>query len=156
MASIGKLLSTKIGDFIIGVIQKRIGFKIEPYFFAPAGVDAVPLPNDKMLIDKKDGTGVHVIIGSLMISKGAKEGELILYSRDSAGSVKSKAYLNQSGEIVLNDGSDYAVAHTDLNIALATFTTALNVALASKLDGAGSSPGLSIDISGAKVDKVRL
>ena len=58
--------------------------------------------------------------------------------------------------IKVNNGIDYAVKHTALNTALQTFITALNLALASKLDGSGAPGVLTLNISTAKVDKVML
>lgn len=156
MGSISKLISTKIGDYVIGTISKRIGYNLEMPFFSPAGMDSVPLPDDKQFIEKKDGTGNFVILGSLMISQGAKAGEMIIYSRDSNGAVKGKVYVNNAGEIVLNDGVDYAVTHTQLQTALTAYANSVNLSLAAKLDGGGTTGTTSVDISSSKVEKVRL
>ena len=139
MGFIGKLISTRIDNYILGVVQKRKGYNLEPPFFGTAGIDARPLPNDKQYCGSNDGSGNYVILGSLMISVGAKEGELILYSRDIDGNIKSKAYLNQAGEIVLNDGADFAVAHTDLNSGLQSFVADLNTKLVAAFSGVGGS-----------------
>ena len=113
MGSIAKFISSKIDNFVIGVVEKKLGFKIESAFFSPAGDDSVPLPDDKLFTVNKDGSGVSVIIGSLMISQGAKPGEKILYSRASNGDVKSKLYLNKDGKFYFNDGTIPAARKDD-------------------------------------------
>lgn len=81
-----------------------------------------------------------------------EEGDRVLYSKDNASFIK----ILSDGTIEINGNADNAVSYADLETALNTFTTALNTALAAKLDGGGSSPGLSINISGAKVNTVKL
>lgn len=109
--------------------------------------------------------GIRFRIGSLDIVIGAlsykvslpeNPGETKVYSTDADGNEKSTIKLKDDGTIEINGNTDNAVSHADLTLALNNFTTALNIALAAKLDGGGSSPGLSIDISGAKVDTVKL
>ena len=65
--------------------------------------------------------------------------------------------LDDSGNIELNGSADSSVAYTDLNAALQSFIVDLNAKLVTALTAAGSSwPGTSIDISGSKVEEVKL
>ena len=114
MGNIVKIISTKIENYVISTVKKRIGFPTEHFHFSQSGDDSPPLPDDKAFIIKKDGTGNYIVMGNLMISQGAKIGEKILYSRDSDGNIKSKLYLNNAGEFIFNDGSDNAVRYSKL------------------------------------------
>jgi hypothetical protein len=113
MGYIGRLISTRIDNYILGVIEKKKGYNLESSYFGPAGIDARPLPEDKQYCGSQDGSEKYVVLGSLMISKGAKEGELILYSRDSDGNVKSKVYLKNDGKFYFNDGDKPAARKED-------------------------------------------
>ncbi len=163
MGFIGRLISTRIDNYILGVIEKRKGYNLEPAFFGPAGIDARPLPGDKQYCGSQDGSEKYVILGSLMISQGAKEGELILYSRDSNGNIKSKVYLNQAGEIVFNDGTDFGVAFNRLKTEFDKLNSSFNSHTHVYAPGPGSPvptatalPQSTALIDNTKVEKVRL
>lgn len=65
--------------------------------------------------------------------------------------------IKNGGEVQIQGAVDYAVGHTDLNTALQTFITDLNAKLTTALGTIPYTwPGTSIDISGSKVDEVRL
>jgi hypothetical protein len=113
MGSIGKIISTKIEDFIIYTVQKRLGFPLELTAFSPSGDDSPALPDDKHFMVESDESGRYVSIGNLMISQGAKAGEKILYSRDSEGAIKSKLYLKADGTFSFNDGTIEAARNGD-------------------------------------------
>jgi|LGOV01.1.fsa_nt_gb hypothetical protein len=113
MGSIAKIISTKMENFVISTIEKRLGFKIEATHISPSGDDSPPLPKDKTFIVTKDESGTYVILGNLMISQGAKAGEKILYSRDSQGKIKSKLYLKGDGTFTFNDGAIEAARNGD-------------------------------------------
>jgi hypothetical protein len=84
-------------------------------------------------------------------------GEKELYSTDNPATTKlARLKLNSSSEIELNGNSDYAVSWTDLNTVLQALVTAINAAFATKADAAGANPGLTLDLSSAKVLTVRL
>lgn len=83
---------------------------------------------------------------------GLSEGDKYLYSKSEASYVR----ILSDGNIELNGNSDNAVRYADLNTALQSYVEAVNAALATKLDGSGSSGTLSLDISGSKVNEVKL
>jgi len=56
----------------------------------------------------------------------------------------------------INGNTDYAVSWTDLNTALQLLVTTINAKFLTKTDGVGSPGGLSLDISSAKVEGVKL
>jgi hypothetical protein len=121
-----------------------------------SGDDSPPLPEDRVFIVKKDGSGEYAIVGVLAKSQGAEPGEKKLYSRDANGNTKGLIYIKKDGTIELNGNTDFAVSYNDLNLALQTFKTAINVLFATKLDGGGTTGTLTLDLSGAKVEKVKL
>ena len=64
--------------------------------------------------------------------------------------------IKTDGNVEINGNADNAVSYTDLDTALQGLVTAINAALATKLDGAGSAGALTLDLSASKVDTVLL
>lgn len=87
-------------------------------------------------------------------------GEKEIYSKEN-GSKKAKIKLNKDGEVILNDGVDFAVSFNELKAQIDQLRTDL---LAHFHDGvtvgAGatgvSSTVFSVNVDGTKVEKVRL
>ena len=114
-----------------------------------------------------NGTQVDVITvsGVYQIAIGFSDGltpevdpgEYEIYSTDNPVTAKQATIrLNADGEIILNSGTGTAVEYGALDTALQLLVTAINAALATKLDGAGSAGGLTLDITAAEKDKVKL
>lgn len=84
-------------------------------------------------------------------------GEREFYSTDSPVTTKKARFkLNKDGEIILNQGTKSAVNYVDLNTQLQLLVTAINSALATKLDGGGSAGALTLDLTTAEVPEVKL
>jgi len=84
-------------------------------------------------------------------------GEREIYSTDNPVTQKKARIKLETGvDIVLNQGTKSAVTYEDLNTALSNFLIALNAEFAKKMDMAGNAGALTLDISAAKVDKVKL
>ncbi len=84
-------------------------------------------------------------------------GEIEIYSTDNPVTAKqARIYLNTDGEIILNQGTKSAVNYVDLNTQLQLLVTAINGALATKLDGSGAAGALTLDLSTAEVPEVKL
>jgi len=84
-------------------------------------------------------------------------GEIEIYSTDNPVTAKqARIYLNKDGEIILNQGTKSAVNYVDLNAQLQSLVSAINAALATKLDGSGAAGSLSLDLSSAEVPEVKL
>lgn len=117
-------------------------------YIPPIGSDVIVAeiaPNWKIGIATKDD-----------ITPTMLEGERKLYSQD-AGSIKAFINLLKTGVIELNGNGDFAVRFDALDTAIQTFITALNAAFVLKQDAAAqTSPALTLDISAAKVDEVKL
>lgn len=124
-----------------------------------------------------DVGGLKIIIGThnYTIDESIDEGETLIYSMLEDGTIKSKIYLNKSGEIVANDGTDYAVKYnelktafdklkSDFNSLVSLYNAHIHAIPGVMLGGPGtaSSPTVSTgspstaDMSNSKVEKVRL
>jgi len=156
MGKIARWLSSKVETYITGIIESRINERIQSILYGPAGDDSPPLPDDRCLMIKIDGSGNHIISGVICKSQGADPGEKILYSRDSNGNVQATIKLLSDGTIEINGNADFAVSWTDLNAALQGLVTAINAAFASKSNGSGSPGTLTLDLSSAKSTEVKL
>lgn len=90
------------------------------------------------------------------IHQDLEGGETKIFAHDSDGNVLSYIKTVIDNTIELNGNADYAVSWTDLNTVLQTLVTNINAALASKGDGSGSAGTLTLDLSPAKVETVKL
>ena len=82
-------------------------FNINTLLYSPAGDDSIPLPNERLLLVKVDGTGKHVTAGVLTPSQGAKPGEKILFARDNDGNIVSKLSFLKDGTVKLEAEGDF-------------------------------------------------
>lgn len=109
-----------------------------------------------------DGSTVYVIdIGeSYKIGIGVNDGitpamdtgEKRLYSLDAAGAIQAFIKMLKTGIIEVNGNGDFAIRFNALDTALQAMLTSLNADIVS----AGGTGGTTLDISGAKVDEVKL
>lgn len=83
---------------------------------------------------------------------GMATGEKRVYSVSDAGAVQAFIKLLKTGIIEINGDADFAVRFNALDTALQLMLTALNADIVTA-GGAGST---TLDISGAKVDEVKL
>lgn len=123
-------------------------------------VEYVPLPgqdenpiNDSKVYILEVGPGYKIAIGADDgVTPTAAAGEKYLYSVDSAGAIQAILKLLSSGIIEVNGNADFAVRFDALDTALQNMLTALNADIV-VAGGAGST---TLDLSGAKVDEVKL
>ncbi len=108
------------------------------------------------VIDCGGGNNIIVSAHDYNFNEDIEKGETLIYSYDSAGVIKGKILINEDGEIIINDGTKSAVSYAELNTALQLMVTAFNTALASKLDGGGSTGAVTLDISLSEVTEVKL
>lgn len=108
MGRIARLIKTEIEKFIVQTVEIYFGANVTAETFAPSGDDSPPLPDDRILLVKADGTGNFVAAGVLSVSQGAKPGEKILYSRDKDGNVKAALKLLNDGKIEMHTPSDFS------------------------------------------------
>lgn len=87
------------------------------------------------------------------VSTGEKE----IYSTDNpATTKKARIKLGSNGNVIHNQGNKSAVSYAALNTALQSLVTAINSALATKLNGSGSAGTLTLDISAAESPTVKV
>jgi len=87
--------------------ETRKDFYLNTLLYTPAGDDSVPLPDERLVLTKVDGTGKYVTIGVLTPSQGAKPGEKILFARDEEGNVVSKMSFLKNGTVKLEAEGDF-------------------------------------------------
>ena len=157
MGRIADLIRTRINNYITGIVTSRVKSEISALLFTVSGDDSPPLPDDKVFIVKKDGSGDYAIVGVLAMSQGAVPGEKKLYSRDSEGNLKSLIYIKKDGTIEINGNADNAVRFNSLDVGLQAFISDLNFKLTTAFATVPYTwPGSSIDIAGAKIEEVKL
>ena len=84
-------------------------------------------------------------------------GEKEIYSTDDPVTAKlARIKLDKNGHIIFNQGTGSSVRYFDINAALQLLVTAINGALATKLDGAGAPGAITLDITAAEVPEVKL
>ena len=134
------------------------------------GISSAPTVNDRV-VTVPIGTASRVIVAThnYRIEVEPLSGETIIYSTDSAGgTVKSQIKLDNDGNIDLNGDTKKFVTYAELNTALQSFITALNVEFATINAGAAAAitaSGLwltplttganSLDISAAETTTIR-
>jgi len=161
----GVLSPTEFNVLISGVDPR----KIENYIG-----DQSPHVDDTVLLLQIGNNPDDLVAVSIndAVAKIAEAGEKRFYSYDSSGNVLANIYLNKDSEIVLNDGTDYAVKFnelktqfdilkTDFNNHITAFTAHFHNII-EPTPGKPVTPPLTpgiptaADISSAKVEMVRI
>ena len=113
---------------------------------------------DAVGIEVSTGTAGRVIIATQNYNLEVEitAGITKIYSTSADGkTLKSLIELDTAGNINLNGDSKPFVTHAELNSSLQTYVAAVNVLLASKLDGGGTAGTASLDISSAATTTVK-
>jgi len=135
-----------------------IGMNVEAW--AQAGIFSRPPKGTRgVFVPLGRGRNCGVIIAMhnyQVVIDWTEEGETTIFSTTADGqTVKARIDLKADGNIYLNGTSKYLVTWGALNVALQSLITAINSALAVKLDGGGTAGILSINIDGAKATTLR-
>jgi phage gp45-like len=125
--------------------------------YHPPGISSGPTAGDRVVeIPLSGGTRVIIASHNYRVEVDAAAGETKIYSTDTDGTqVKGLISLKTDGTIEINGGDKYLVLHSELDSILQGFVTAMNTALAAKVDGGGSPGTLSLDISAASTTTVK-
>lgn len=128
-----------------------------------SGVDNNPMDGDTVLIiNVADAYRLGILIDDgVAPDPNIKRGEKKIYSRDSTGRVSATIALKRDGKIILNEGSDFAVAfnalRTEFNELKNKFNSHVHTGVSSGGSSTGPTPQQSIaNIDNAKVEKVIL
>jgi phage gp45-like len=119
------------------------------------GQDENPVDGSRIIIFEISPSYRVAIAVDEGVTPEMDEGEKRIYAL-SGSSVVSMIKLLKTGIIEINGNGDFAVRWTALNTALQTFVTSLNAALATKEDGAGSPGALTLDLSSAKIEEIKV
>lgn len=153
--------------------------------FGSPGLASSPAKGTTLVLVPIAGSKEYAVaIGTTNYALGESlnQGETLLYSMNSLGaSLAAKIKTKPDGSVLIESmlGADITVKTSgkvkyetvdeiqfmgssknlvkfqDLDTALQTFKTSIEASLALKLDGAGSSGSISLDISSAKADKLK-
>ena len=163
MGTLGKILQyekpVKRGVTVPAVKSTlRARENVQAEIYGPAGDDSPPLPGDMGFFPSNSQTGGRVCLGVIDQANApqAEPGERRLYARDADGNIVTTVWIKKDGTLELLGTADNAVRYLPLDTALQLLVTAINAALGGKLDGAGTPGAITLDISGAKVDEVKL
>lgn len=124
-------------------------------YMTPPGDDSIPPNGAKVIILQVSPSYKVAIANRDKITPTVGAGEKMIYSQAS-DAVAAFIKLLNTGIIELNGNSDFAVRFNALQSAINTFIGLLNTALSTKLDGGGAAGTLTLDISSAKVNEVKI
>ncbi|MCL2381358.1 MAG: hypothetical protein FWC64_07155 [Treponema sp.] len=99
MGVIARVIKYAASKFVTVTSETRKDFNVSTMLFTPAGDDSIPLPDERLVLMKVDGTGKYAAVGVLTPSQGAKPGEKILFARDIGRTVVGKLYLKNDGTV---------------------------------------------------------
>lgn len=127
--------------------------------YHPPGISSAPIEKDIGAEIELGNVRLIIATHNYRIEVEPNAGEIIIYSTDSTGAtVMSQLKLDNDGHIDLNGSSKTFVTHTELNTALQSFITALNLHThPTAAPGPVSPPSapMSLDISGAATTTIR-
>jgi len=183
---IARVLESKVDSDGFLILKVEVDYKnnkqIELY--SGPGDCSRPLPEDKVLIIEKEGTGEYAGIAILNEDQSEDEGEKKLFSRDANGNIKTSVYFKKDGKLIIDcdsdieiksdskikmmNGSDFAVRYLELKTQLDqlkqdlnTFISVFNNHTQSVSGGtanAPATPGItsSVDFSNCKVTDINV
>jgi hypothetical protein len=125
--------------------------------YHPPGISSAPTMEDRA-VEIPLGTGTRVILAfhNYRLEVEVEAGQTKIYSTSADGSMlKALINLKVDGTVEINGGDKVFVTHAELNTALQAYVTAVNTALAAKLDGGGTPGAASLDISAAATTTVK-
>jgi hypothetical protein len=140
-------------------------------FYQIPGIFHKPQDDTEVVIVDCSGNNIAIAGHDYKFDEEIEKGETLIYSVDAAGVLKGKILIDKTGNIILNDGTDFAVAYTDLKSAFDTLKGDLNnlisvfnshvhpgVTAGGASTAATVTPGTAsaADMSGSKVAAVKL
>jgi hypothetical protein len=114
---IGLVIKHEIEKFIKIIAETRKAFNETVELYNSSGVDAPPCKKDRVFLVQEDGTGKFIVVGALTKSRGAKPGEVFIFSRDADGALQSLIKMLNNGTVDTAIKKDLIVkADADVNI----------------------------------------
>lgn len=147
------------GEAVV-IIGKGLGGEtVETEMYQLSGFIGCPPKDARGVLVPISGSkrySVIIAMQNYQLTFDMSQGETLVYSTTEDGqTLKAQIKLDADGNIDLNGDSKKLVTYGELNTALQGFKTAINAALATKLDGGGSAGTLSLDISAAETTTLR-
>ena len=144
------------GDSITASSVAGGGEERTPEIYSSPGVVGLPGDGTQAVQVYLEGRRVVVVaVYNYKIKIDLAKGETAVFSTDAAGNtVKAKALFKADGTIEFNGSSKTFVTHAELNTALQTFITALNL----HVHGSAGTPPvtpMSLNISSAATTTIR-
>ena len=125
--------------------------------FAQAGEDVNPANGCRVVVLNLADSYKAGVAVSDDLTPEVDPGEKEIYSTDNPVTAKkARIKLTGTGDVEINQGTESAVTFAQLDTALQLLVTAINAALSTKLDGAGTAGALTLDISLAESPTVKL
>ena len=129
-------------------------------YTAPHGDDSCPVSGADV-IHGQTVTNEKVILGVVNLHQKALPGEKRIFATDQSGNLVFDLYLRNDGTCEFGGTGDFLVRYTPLDSGLQNFKTAINVELTkiqaaiTALTGTYARLDVSVDVSGAKIDKIK-
>lgn len=147
------------GKAITIQVTNDIGEDREIEYYQLPGISAGPTPNDRAATISMNGYRIAVASHNYRIEVETESGAMTLYSTNATGdTVQARIDLDTAGNIDLNGNGRTLVTHAELDAALQTFISALNLHThpdpVSGTSGPPTSP-MSLDITAAEASTVR-
>lgn len=146
------------GRQVITTAKGLGGVATEVEVYPSPGVFSRPPKGARVVVIPLGGGKTRVAIGAVNynITLDITDGETAIYSTNAAGdTLKAKIYLDALGNITLNGDSKRLVTWDALNTAMQALVGAVNTALGTKPDGAGTPGTLTLDLTSAKTTTIK-
>ena len=85
--------------------------------YQSSGFHGKPQDGIECVVIDCNGNNIVIATNDYRFNIEIQKGETLVYSYDSSGILKAKLLFNASGELVLNDGTDYAIKYNELKTA---------------------------------------
>ena len=147
----------RVDDTLVCVVDFGAGLVEQCTLHGGAGMAEWPIAGDEATVDM--GAAENVIVAVFRPVPGALgAGEKWIFGRDASGEIKSSIKMKSDGTMILNDGTDYAVAFNELKAGfdqLVSFVNSMVLPVSGAAAGPVAIPSFA-SIDGAKVQKVKV
>lgn len=148
------------GPAVVAQVDTPLGDGRELEYYQLPGIAAGPTPDDQAIAIQAGGYRVIIASHNYRLSVPVAPGEVRIYSTDgTGGAIAGEVRFTVGGDVELNGNSKAFVTHAELDSALQTFITALNLHVhTSSIAGSPSSPPvtpMTLNIAAAATTTVK-
>jgi len=162
LSTVFKRGKTAFGKSLFAKMQGYGGRTIEGEIYQAPGVFARPDITGKVIGVLAQNGGINIVVctNDYSYNKAIADGEAVLYSIID-GIIKGTVHVDQAGQVILNEGTDYAVAFEDLKREFEELQSQYNTHTHGGILPGGASTATTsapsvADIDTTKVEKVRI